>query len=708
MEKIIRTCCQASHSECGVLVHVRDGKVVKIEGDPDHPMNRGYICPKGKNYHQFIYHPDRIKYPLKRTGLRGEGRWARISWSEALDTIAYKLNEIRKKDGPLAITTSLGTGPKGYEFMVFQLAYALGCNAMYATHMCYIPSRIAGMITIGADIAQERGPDYLNSKCILVWGGNPVISHPPRGRDILEAKKKGAKLIVVDPRKTVLASKADIWLQVRPAADDALALGILNVLINEKLYDKQFVENWCVGFDKLEKHIQSYTPEKVAEITWIPAEKIEAAARLYGTTKPAAAAVHHRVAVEHHTNSFQTLRAIYIIMTLGSSLDVAGGNLVSDFPKGFRGLWSLFNDPTLRPPGRDEPNRLGAKEFPMYSSPEAIYRPVSHNPTVIKAMLTGKPYPVKAMFAFNNVAVSSESTNDTWAALNNLEFSVVSDFFMTPTAELADIVLPSATWLEKDEISCISYENFICARQKVVDPLYECWDDKEMILELALRLGLKKWFPWNSVEEFNNWQLADMGLTFNDLKEKGYIFEPLRYRKYETKSFTTPSGKIELYSSTLEKYGYKPLPYYQENPESPISTPELLREFPLILITGARHIAFFHSEGRQIPNLRKLNPFPILELHPDTAKKLDISDGDWVWIETPRGKGRIKQMAKLTSDIDPRVCNAAHHWWFPEDPAPDHGIWKSNINVVTSIDPPYDPVVGAAPLRGLLCKVYKA
>jgi len=706
MKKVVKSCCQGSHSECGVLVHVVDGRVVKIEGDPDHPMNKGYICPKGRNYHQFLYHPDRIKYPLKRTGARGEGKWGRISWPEALDIIAYKLNEIRKKDGPLAITTSMGTGPKGHEFMIFQLAYALGCNAMNVTHMCYIPSHIAGMITMGASNAQERGPDYLNSKCIIVWGGNPIVSHPPRGRDILQAKKNGAKLIVIDPRQTTLASKADIWIQIRPATDDALALGILNVLINEKLYDQKFVDEWCTGFDKLEGRVQSYTPERVSEITWVAPEKIRAAARLYGSTKPAA--IHHRVSVEHHTNSFQTLRAIYIIMALGGNIDLPGGNLISDFPKGFKGLVGLFNDPVLQPPGRTELNRLGAKEFPMYSGAEAVYRPISHNPTVIKAMLTGKPYPVKAMFAFNNVAVCSENTMDTWAALNKLEFSVVSDFFMTPTAELADIVLPSATWLEKEEIPCISYENFFAVRQKAIEPLYECWDDKKMILELAPRLGLKEWFPWNSVEEFNNWQLAPSGMNFNDLRERSYVMEPLRYKKYVTRGFATPSGKIELYSSRLEKNGYDPLPYYQENPESPISTPELYEKFPLILITGARHIAFFHSEGRQITNLRKLNPFPILELHPDAGKKYGIGDGDWAWIETPRGKGKVKMKVKLTSKIDPRVCSAAHHWWFPEDPGPEHGIFKSNINVVTSIDPPYDPIVGAAPLRGLLCRVHKA
>jgi thiosulfate reductase/polysulfide reductase chain A len=252
--------------------------------------------------------------------------------------------------------------------------------------------------------------------------------------------------------------------------------------------------------------------------------------------------------------------------------------------------------------------------------------------------------------------------------------------------------------------------NCISARQKVIEPLFECWDDKKAAIELAKRLPWsdRRFLPWNDVDEFNEWRVKGMGMTFEQFKKKGYVVATPMYKKYEEKGFNTPTGKFELYSTILEKHGYDPLPSFREPPESPVSTPELMEEYPLVLITGGRYIGYFHSEGRQIPQLRKRVPDPEIEMHPDTAGKANIKDGDWVWLETPRGKGeKIRLKTKLTSDIDPRVVNAAHGWWFPEKPAPEHGCFDSNVNVVLSFDPPWEPIVGAVPTRGTLCKVYK-
>ena len=285
----------------------------------------------------------------------------------------------------------------------------------------------------------------------------------------------------------------------------------------------------------------------------------------------------------------------------------------------------------------------------------------------------------------------------------------MADFFMTPTTQHADIVLPAATWLELDDLCDFSYANYISIRQKAIEPLYECKDEKWIAIELAKRLGVLDDFitQAKTPEEYLDFRLRGMGLTFEKFREIGCFVEPMKYRKYEWRQFNTPSRKVELYSKRMESYGLDPLPYAEEPYESPVSTPELYREYPLIAIFGRRHIAFYHSANRQIPQLRKLNPEPLIEIHPETAEELGIKDGDWVWIETPRGKGRVKQKAALTPKVHPRVICAEPFWWFPERGGPDYGCWESNINAIVSNDPPYDPVVGSTLLRGGLCRVYK-
>jgi len=298
-----------------------------------------------------------------------------------------------------------------------------------------------------------------------------------------------------------------------------------------------------------------------------------------------------------------------------------------------------------------------------------------------------------------------------WQVLkNNLELLVVSEFFMTPTAELADYVLPAATWFERDDTCNSMYTNYIAARQKVVEPMGECWHDMKISIELVKRIPWadRRFLPWNDIAEYNEALVKGTGMTFQELKQKSCVIIPMKYKKYEEKGFNTPTGKVELYSTAFEKQGYDPLPFYREPPESPFSTPELFREYPLILYTGSRHVEFFHSEGRQIPALRKLVPDPLVEIHPDSAQKLGIRDEDWVWIETPQIKGeRVRLKAKVTDRVHPKMAHARHGWWFPEKPAPEHGCFESNINVVTTDDPPREEICASVRTRGTLCKIYK-
>lgn len=696
--KIYKSACRMCHGGCGVLVYVKDGRVVKLKGDPESPLNRGRMCPKGLSSIDQLYSPERLKYPLKRMGKRGEGRWRRISWDEALDTIVAKINGIKKEFGAESIVLGQGTGRHHYTHTA-RFAHALGtpnwCEPGAA--QCFHPRVMVGAMTYGGLPVCDYYGD-VNPQCLLVWGHNPVVSGPDGEIQFVvkDSIKKGAKLIVVDPRETETSRKSDIWLQLRPGTDDALALSILHVIINEGLYDKNFVENWTVGFEKLKERVQPHTPEWAENITWVPAEKIREAARLFATTKPAA--VEWGVAIEQTPNCLQTVRAVALLPGITGNIDVPGGWVL-----GMQAIneIDIFLDNL---PLEMRAKRLGADTYKVLSGRDARF-PSAHIPSITRAMLTGKPYPVKAFLVFgNNTLATFANARQVYKALMELDFLCVMDLFMTPTAELADIVLPAASWLEVDEVVGLPMQahNVVLAQQKVVT-IGECRQDEDVFIDLARRLSLK--VGTVPMEEIYDEQLEPLGITFDDLKVRGFATVPMRYKKYEARGFRTSSGKVELYSSFLEKLGYDPLPYYEEPPESPISTPELAKEYPLILTTGGRSMYFFHSEHRQIPALRKKHPDPLVDIHPATAQEIGIEDGDWIWVETLRGK--MKQKVRVTTGIDPRVINVEHAWWFPEEEGPEHGIWKSNANVLTSNAPPYDPAMGTYQLRALLCRVFK-
>jgi len=351
--------------------------------------------------------------------------------------------------------------------------------------------------------------------------------------------------------------------------------------------------------------------------------------------------------------------------------------------------------------------RLGADRFKLLGG-EGADLPAAHIPTLIQAMREGKPYPVKAFLIFgNNTLTTYANSAQVHDALMKVDFLVNADLFMTPTAELADIVLPAASWPELDQLAGLPTisGNVVLAQQRAVR-VGECKADEEIFVELARRMKLET--CTESVEEVLDSMLANGAVptTFRDMKEKGFVKVPLVYRKYEESGFRTPTGKIELYSTRFEQLGYAPLPYYEEPPESPVSTPEIAADYPLVLTTGGRIPFYFNSEHRQLNRLRKAYRYPRAEIHPETASRLGIADGDWMWIETRRG--RMRQKAKFTTGIDPRVISAEHGWWFPDEPGPEYGVWKANVNLLTDNQAPYDPAMGTYQLRALLCRVSKA
>ncbi len=711
MKKIVRTICQACHCECGVLVHVEDDKVAKVVGDPKHHMNKGFICVKGQMEPHRTYHPDRLKYPIRRVGGRGEGKWERISWDVALDAIAQKLTEIKEKYGPESIASINGTGPRQSLFSA-RIPYALGSPNCISVdlHICYAPSIVAELSTIGHSISMEKGPDYEFADCIVVWGGNPLMSHPPRGVEIVNAQlERGAKLIVIDPRKTQLAARADLWLQIRPGTDGALALGMINTIIEEGLYEKEFVSKWCYGFNELRERVKEFTPTRVAEITQISPDKIIEVARMYAKTKPAA--LHRRLGIDQTINSTQTGRAIASLIAITGNIDVKGGNLIAGTLEGYIYSHVLTGQGKMLAPDRKiVEKRIGSKEFPLISGLEAFF-PFVPSFLAFETMATDKPYPIKALYcAGANPLINVQNSRFVLDALRKLDLLVVVDFFMTPTAEFADYVLPATTWLEREECCDIPYMNLVSARQKAIEPLYECWDDLKIIIELIKRIPWadRDLVPWDDVNECYDYLVAGLGIKFDELKRKGYLVIPREYKKYEENRFNTPTGKVELYSTIFEKNGYDPLPSYREPIESLISTPQIIKDYPLILTTGSRYIEYFCSEGRQIAQLREKVPDPLVDIHPDTARGLNINDGDWVWVETPKVEGeRVRFKANITNDISPGVVHAAYGWWFPEKPGPEHGCFDSNISVVLSADSPREEICGSVPLRSTLCRIYK-
>ncbi|WP_455283701.1 molybdopterin-containing oxidoreductase family protein, partial [[Eubacterium] cellulosolvens] len=471
-----------------------------------------------------------------------------------------------------------------------------------------------------------------------------------------------------------------------------------------------FVEKWCHGFGQLTEHVQSYSPEKVAQTVWVPAEKIREAATLYAKSKPAV--LHHRVATEQNVNAVQTDRALCMMIALSGNLDVRGGNLLPSYPKGYiPGGLILGGSRDFRPSVETERKRLGSYTYPLISGPDSPI-PFVHPALLIDAISRGNPYPVKAAFCTGaNPVVTIEDSERVWDVLKKLRLLIVVDFFMTPTAEIADYVLPATMWPERDECCDQMYTNYVSCRRKAVDPPAECWDDLKIAIELVKRIpwANRKLIPWESTDEFNDWQAGGSGLDFKESKGAPIVTEPVRYRKFEWGGFNTPTKKVELYSTILERHGYDPLPVYVEPPESPYSTPDLARRYPYILTTGGRQIEYFSSEGRQIPGLRRLVPDPLVEVNSETAKRLGVDDGDWVFIETPQiRRKRVRFRAKLTRIIDPRVVHASHGWWFPERSGPDHGCFESNPNVILSLDPPRGPICRSARTRGTLCRIYKA
>jgi anaerobic selenocysteine-containing dehydrogenase len=666
-------CGKMCGASCGIIVTIEDGKITDIRGDPDYPPTRGFICAKGRALPELIYHKDRVTKPLRRVGPRGSGQWDEITTEEALCYIAEKLKEITAQYGSESIVLHRGAHRNDLVTdMLIRLSKAIGTpNIANLDNVCSVARALADIYTYG----MKSFPDTSTpSKCILVWGRNSLETGSESMINIFpEARRNNAEILVIDPRKTTIAAQATQWIKPKPGSDGYLALAIVKTIIDEKLYDVDFVEKWTIGFPELVKLVANYSYDELSEATWIPVEEYKRFARTYATTKPAA--IQTGNPIDQTPNAFHTARLISILRAITGNLDTPGGDFVNTgYP--LRSIKDI--------PSRSKKPMIGAK----YAVAAKEY--ITPSQEVFRAALTSEPYPVKASLLFGtNPLLTYADTEKTFEALDKLDLIVTVEFFKTTTAAYSDIILPAAANHEYEDLSPRS--GHINTRPKLVEPPGECRSDIQWVNLIAKAMGVGDLF-WGSEEKVFDYMLEPIGKTYRELVNEGTIWAPQSYRKYETYGFKTPSGKVEIYSETLKEMGISPIPRIIPQPDSD-------EEYPLLLTTG-KDFYSYHSSWRELPSLRERSREAYVELNPETCKEYGLKEGELAIIETNNGK--ITQIVRLNPDLDPRIVYAAFAWWYQED---EHRWRESNLNVLTSWDTELCEAMGAATFRGIPCRL---
>lgn len=681
-ERIEKTVCLFCPPGCGIDVTVKDNVPIKVENNLDSVV--GPICIKGEVIPEWYQTEakNRLLHPMFKTA---EG-WKQISWEEALDIMVTKFKAIKEKYGPQALAVYLGQVADLHDlsYYVRRFCMGFGSPSLYSVHQtCFWAKTLAHAMTYG----YYSSPTLIGSKCTIMWAANPINSVPFVADYLSVAKTKGTKLITIDPRRTFFAKASEVHLKVRPGSDAALGLAMINVIIAEKLYDKNFVDKWVLGFDELAERVTGYTPEKVEEITWVPAEQIRKAARLYATTKPAS--IFQGNCFDNVENGFDVCRVIQALVAITGNADVRGGCTLMPISAFSKMAETLVPKEAIQRP-KDDPYPL-LMEWSGLPAGAPLY----------DIILNEKPYPIKSLIIQRaNPLLSWVDTNKQKQAFDKLDFVVVMDLFMTETAQLADLVLPATGFLEQQMLYNYVGRPMVVLIKKVLEPPAECWPDWKLWFELAARLGCNQYMPWKTIDEAQAEvvSLAPINTTLDEMKAhpEGYFYAQRTFKKYEAIpnwSFNTPSGKVEIYSERLKNLGFDPLPAHWEVSQSPLKNPDLTRKYPLVLITGLRSLYYLHAMHRSTPTLRSRDPEPMVEINTETARELGIESGDMVIIETP--KGQIQMKAAVTGDIHPKVVSVPHEWG---------GL--ANQNILTT-DDVHDPVWGGLAMRGLACRVRK-
>lgn len=726
--KRTKTMCTQCHNRCGVVVYSKDDKIVKILGDKDHPFTHGNIC--GQCLSQRFIHEDgnRILYPMRRVGERGSGEWERITWSEAMDTIISTHKRIASEYGPESIIVGQGTSRSTNDWHM-RLNHSLGNHAwgLAPLHVCLSPVIIPNALSFGvgqdtgADLMARFRSDPFATNCYVLWGISPhcLIEQFHVMRE--NQKEHGAKIIVIDPRFNELSNIADLVIRPRPGTDGALAMAFMKVIIDEGLYDADWIEKWTYGFAEMKERVSSCTAEWASEITGVPSSLIVEAARAMAENAPAQ--FYNYLGPNcMHSNAIETGRAITCLIGVLGPIDQPGGYVLNP------GMGVSSNVELTLNPYEDllDPacKMLGAEKYPALPVLGGTHWPKG----VWEAILTEKPYPVKmlTLIADDALMCYEEPQKIHEAFLSpNLELLVVKDFYMSESAKLADIVLPTSTWSERETTEDERTEGYFIPARAAVSAPGECWDDWDFILQYGKGIRPDLW-PWEDHREMLLWKLKIMygvDLTWEEYIESDLIetrthllAENRDYYKHEKglvrsdgqPGFETATGRFEFWSEATAEFGYDVLPNYQEPVESPISAPAMAERYPLIFDSGHRLYMFFHSAWTNVPQQRELYPEPFAVINPKDAVARDIRQGDWIDIESPRGK--IVVRAVVSDEALPGVVHTPRPGW--KQDCKELGLrgsgWNgSNSNILVPAEP-CDPHYGNACMRSTLCQIKKS
>ncbi|MEO8391456.1 MAG: molybdopterin-dependent oxidoreductase [Chloroflexota bacterium] len=613
----IPSMCEMCVWRCGLIAKVRNGRVVKLDGNPDHPHSRGHLCVRGQSGLMNTYDPDRVLTPLIRVGKRGEGRFRKAGWDEALDLTASKMLDIKSKYGPEAMVFSSTHNLSQPQFE--NLLYAYG-SPNYGTQrsLCFNAMIVANLMTYGMEEPARIYDDQL--QYIILTGRNlmEAISTSETG-DLSQAITRGAKVIYLDPRFTKTAAKATEWLPIKPGTDLAFHLALLNIIVTENLYNRNFVQTYTIGFDQLAQEIQTYTPEWAAPLTGIPAETIRRIAREFAAASPHALA-HNGWRTSNFINSFQTERAIAILNALVGNWNVtmqaAGGEGSS-----------ALGAPPQPPYPRASAARLDGVpyKYPVVPLKIGVFQELRDN------IVSGQPYQAHGWFiARQNPVMSLPDRGKTLQAFEKMDFIVTTDIIVNDTAWFSDVVLPEASYLERyDPLNIVGDRAYL--RQPVIEPQGDAKSALWIYKQLGERLGLGDYFQYADEEDYLRQQLAPLGVTLEDMKARGYVDLPAG----DAPGFTwsTPSGKIELYSNTLAKVGFPGVPVWQAPPQPP--------QGQFYLLTGkVAQSTQFASQNNLL--LHKYADEPRLWMNETVAADRALVDGDWVEVASAVGKVHIR------------------------------------------------------------------
>ncbi|WP_028585834.1 molybdopterin-containing oxidoreductase family protein [Desulfogranum mediterraneum] len=676
------TICRLCSSCCPIQAQVEDGRLVaawrKSFLEPDQRL----VCPKLRHAPDIVYSEQRLTSPLIR---EADGSFREAGWDEALDRVVALMNRHKQASGPQSVAWLRGMAadwgaPWDYPN---RLMHCFGSpNTIGNGSICFVARDFAHSYTYGS----MAFPEAKNAKCIIVWGKNDGNTVLGAAEGIAHAQANGATLIVVDPVRTRLAARADIWLQIKPGHDALLAMAMIHEIVAQGWYDTEFIERYTLGFDTLKAVAAHYSPEAVAEAIWLTVEQIREVARIYATTRPAS--IVDGNGLDMHREVFDSTRTVAMLRAISGNLDIQGGDVL---PQAVAVRNIQLKD---RLPAGVEPI---TRDYPLFNSFSETWGNQVQG-CVINALLDQDPYPLKMVVVQSaNPLVTMADSARTREAFEAVESLVVIDIFMTETARLAEVVLPAASCFEKTQLNRSSIRNNpVILQNEVIEPLHDSWPDWKIVFELGRRLGFSEEFPWQSAEEAINYQLEPTGITVASLRgnPNGLRLEELRYKKYEQDGFSTPSGKVEFCSERLAAGGFAATPLEQGMGTSPISFADRADEFPLIGISGGRDTRFTNSQFFTIAKLREKGPGCCVDLHPEDATGLGISQGDPVAIVTPKGK--VEMEARLSTVVRSGSIRLAWGWG---DYRP-----QSGLNLLTE-DEVRGAVTGTSTSRSFMCRL---